>query len=140
MKKLLAFFAFIGLLLPCSHAADFIAIRSEGSCSEYTLHLSGTLSGCWDVKIDAPGSIYDGQWKNSFFYAKDAFCNGTGTALFHFSEKGNISALVKLRQNNSEFRTSLFIEQRCDQENNDVFIPSIAAMVLIALGIAWARR
>ncbi|HLD84039.1 MAG TPA: hypothetical protein VI979_04265 [archaeon] len=98
-------------LLMASASFAFNA-TATGTCGDVSVMLRGNETGCWDVKIDAPGIVLDEEWKSSFFYAKDAYCNGNGTAKFRPAFDGTEGA-IKIRQNNTIIELPFIMGRNC---------------------------
>ncbi|MBI4019182.1 MAG: hypothetical protein HY364_02915 [Candidatus Aenigmarchaeota archaeon] len=117
------------VLLAISTSFGFVA-EAHGSCGEFLIIITGNETGCWDAKVDAPGVILDEEWKSSFFYAKDAYCNGFGAVRFRAAMDADVT--VKIRQKTTIIEAPIVIQQYCNSQTPDFFIVIILASALFA--------
>ena len=56
------------ILLLSSVAFARTTVNAYGECTDFNVVITTDLEGCYDVKLDTPGSILDGsEWKSTFF-------------------------------------------------------------------------
>lgn len=128
-------------LLFLSSVAYAFTASAMGECGEFFIALSGGEKGCWDVKVDAPGKINDGgTWKDSFFYARNAYCNGYGSVAFRSGETGDVHAAIKIRQNGTAGENNILLTQTCAPDNKAIFIAASAVIVALFWAVASFRK
>jgi len=123
-------------LLVISAPFAFVA-EARGTCSEFVVIITGNETGCWDVKIDAPGVILDEEWKSSFFYAKGAYCAGNGAVPFRPSMDAEGS--VKIRRNGTILEAPIAVERDCPPRPAGFFAVIIIISALFA-GVIVAKN
>lgn len=126
------YFLFLSMLPIFSFSFAFDA-NVKGTCGEFTITLHGNETGCWGVKIDADGRVFDGGWKSSFYYIEDGYCDGFGEIKFRSPERETM-ALIKLRQNNTMIEKGLDLAQDCD-ESREILV-TVVVILLFVLAIA----
>ena len=127
-----------------------LPLEAEGICHDFTLKLdvkdgywSFLKNGCWDVKVDTPGKIMiNNKWQDTFFYAPNVMCNGTSTLNVKFASSTNLAPVMKFRQGNEIYQSTINIVQNCPVPlSNRVFLFFVSAIILLILiGIWWYRK
>ena len=127
------------LLAPAAGSSSITEVSSEGSCHDFSITVSGEElgEGCWDVKIDVPGNVYnpyEKRWKSSFFYVERSICSpdtsGTYSVKLHTSEPF-VQATAKLRQNSRVLEKGFTIVQECPASPPEYWILLAAVFVII---------
>ena len=142
LKIFLLMFSFFILfsILPAA-VSQQIDIQAKGTCKEFDIIINAQLDGCWDAKIEAPAMVLHADgWKSSFFYVNNELCAPrTQTKLrIMLGTKDDITATLKLRQNDTIIEKDFAINQSCPIElTNEEFLLVVAAIIaILALGIA----
>jgi|SRR3989344_2042702 len=130
----------VALLVLSSITYAFTA-SAVGECGEFFIMLNGSEKGCWDVKVDAPGKINDGDaWKDSFFYAKNAYCNGYGSVRFRTGETGDVPAAIRIRQNSTTEENNILMAQACAPDNRAILIAALTVAIALFYAVAAFRK
>ena len=114
----------------------------EGTCGEFIISIEDEKEGCWDVKIESPGQILDKtEWKDSFFYSANAFCDGKGEIQFRTgSIEKEINGVIKLRQNSTINEEQFTITQSCENSYNMLFITAFVIIFILAISVMILRK
>lgn len=122
-------------------------IQAEGTCHDYVLTINVVNtpyekelgSGCWDVKIDAPGEILiDNEWTDTFFYANHAMCNGFAKLNVRFFSSSDVTGLVKFRFNSATEQINFTVKQNCGQLLDDkTLLIAVSGIILLLFGAAY---
>jgi len=125
----------------------------SGTCGEFVITVPLLeLEGCWDVKIDVPGQVFDGsagdsgEWRSTFFYVEDALCQPDSYARFRVSMesiKPTVHGTIKLRQNNTVVERPFSVQQDCPQPLGWEWVLLAAAAFIIFFGyllLWWTRK
>jgi hypothetical protein len=143
MKK----FIFLSLLfcVALSYIAYGISVDVSGTCKDFDVTVSADVDGCYDVKIDTDAEVlHNDGWKSGFFYVKDALCSSDNytTLKIRMNTRGNVTAIAKLRQNNTLIAEEFSINQSCPLlvSTEEMFI--ILSIVIIASvsGVFWYEK
>jgi len=129
---------------------EIASVTAEGSCREFELRIaaSGLGSGCWDVKLDVPGKVFDPvseEWKSSFFYLENYVCYPDNAGVVKVALETSattIQSSVKLRQNNTVIEKDFTIVQRCPQPLPDVWFILAVIVIILLFGytLTWWWR
>lgn len=139
------YLVFAILIVPSVLALDAgeIQVSSAGTCHKFTIEITAPLEGCWDAKINAPGRLLHGeQWKHSFFYVEDAFCDGSGLVEADFYDNGDFYSKLKLRQGNNIIEQDFFLDQKCPEElrTDEIFLIVIFVIEIFVFAAVFYRR
>ena len=117
--------------------AENIEVTPYGACKDYVLNISSNMTGCWDVKIDAPGEIkINDEWKDTFFFVPNAMCNGTAVLNVKFSSSSDVQAIIKFRQGARSEQGTVTIQQNCPRPLSDTaFLMVIVLFILLLLAV-----
>jgi len=137
---------FLCTLLAPAAAQEITGVTVEGNCGEFavTVRAAALGDGCWDAKIDAPGTVLhedEDLWRSSFFYVDKAICPPSGQTTLRFrpdSKAGNVTATARLR--GAEVLARDFtITQGCPKPVPDVWPVLVAAIVILIFGysLVW---
>jgi len=118
-----------------------ISIDVDGICKFFDVAISAQLDRCWDVKIDAPGKVLHPEgWKSSFFYVSNVLCTGEAELKIELDSLNNITAKLKLRQNETIIEESFDIIQNCPDEGKlgewESLLVVITIIIILTAGIA----
>jgi hypothetical protein len=143
MKKLIFF-----SLLFCFALSSFacgISVDVSGTCKDFDVTVSADVDGCYDVKIDTDAEVlHNDGWKSGFFYVKDALCSSDNytTLKIRMNTRGNVTAIAKLRQNNTLIAEEFSINQNCPLlvSNEEMFLIVVLVIITAVSGIFWYER
>lgn len=128
------------LLLLSSIAYAQIYVEASGICRDFDVTITTNLSGCYDVKIDADGRIMHGdEWKSTFFYIDNALC-GSAKFKIHLDSDKNVTAVAKLRQNETVIQQQFDIIQNCPDTTEEFFAAITAIISLLLILIIWYTK
>ncbi|MBI4014345.1 MAG: hypothetical protein HY365_00120 [Candidatus Aenigmarchaeota archaeon] len=132
---------FLFAVMILSSAAYAFTASAAGECGEFFIALNGGEKGCWDVKVDAPGKILNGgTWEDSFFYSKNAYCNGYGSVRFRTGETGDVPATIRIRQNSTTEENNILMAQACVPDDRTVLIAALAVAIALFYAVAAFRK
>ncbi len=120
-----------------------ILIDYNGKCHDFDVYISSALDGCWDVKIDVDGEIYNqGKWTSTFFYVKDALCRNAKLKLRVYSNNESVEAVAKLRQNNTIIEKPFVIKQECPSglDDKEIVLAGLIIFIFLFLVILWYKK
>lgn len=129
-------------------AQKIIQVEAEGQCRNFTIILSTeNLSGCWDIKIDAPCKTQkpDLEWQSCFFYLKEALCSPESRVNVKVQLDNpdlEVQIITKLRQNSTIIEMPFTIRQNCPEEPGDELGFLVAVLLVLIFGyvLVWWRR
>lgn len=132
---------FISLFFITAVQAQNINIVTTGTCREFTVAVfSADLKGCYDIKIDAPGLIRNGDdSSSSYYYAENAFCNGYGNVDFLLLSDDTTNAKLKLRSNDGVYEKDFVLYQFCE-EDDSAAVAALASALIILSGVVFYLR
>lgn len=126
-------------------AQEITSVDAQGTCRDFTITVStANLSGCWDLKIDAPCEIQDSNmnWQSCFFYLNNNLCSPESLAsakIILDSSQPEVQATAKIRQNNTVIEKPFTISQDCPQDLSGIWTILVAVIIILVFGfgIAW---
>jgi hypothetical protein len=124
---------------------EIAGIVASGECRDFTVTVLGDDIGesCWDVKLDVPGSVKDGDsWRSSFYYIDKAICwpdDRADITIKLDSADPVIQATAKMRQGSVVIEKDFSILQSCPQPLPDQWVLIVAFAVILVFGwsLAW---
>ncbi len=158
MKLYLIIFLFIVILLifivimpMVGQSQEIYEVSAEGTCKEFrtTISARDLGPGCWDVKLEVPGKVYDGlakEWKSSFYYIQNAVCDpetGVTVDIKLDTAETEILAAAKLRQNSRVIEKEFTIRQSCPQPLSGYWTITVAVIIILIFGYTltwWSRQ
>jgi hypothetical protein len=130
---------------------EIASVTAEGRCMDFEVSISasGLGPGCWDVKLDVPGKVFDPvseEWKSSFFYLENYVCYPDTAAVVKVTldtPATPIASSVKLRQNNTVIEKDFTIVQECPRPLPDVWFILAVILIILLFGYSltwWWRQ
>jgi len=129
-------------------AQQIAAVRAQGTCQEFRVTVIGNElgDGCWDVKLDIPGQIKDGdKWMSTFFYIGRAICspkNSTVMDIRLLSTEDVVKGKAKIRQDSRIAEMPFTIVQSCPEPALPLngfwaLFAAFAIIIIFGWGLVW---
>jgi len=140
---------FLCIAIPASaqEITEITDITVTGTCREYsvTVTATGLGQGCWDVKLEIPGTVFDyekDEWRSSYYFVDGALCGPDASRSFAISLDSSMSivqAKARIRSGSREKEKPFTISQSCPAPAPP-YIAILAAIIVILIfgyALAW---
>jgi hypothetical protein len=145
LSIIVAVFFFLLIIPMFAQSQEFTSVSATGTCRDFVVSVAGADLGesCWDVKLDVPGQVRDGDsWRSSFYFIDKAICwpeEKADISLRLDSSEPVIEATAKLRQGSRIVERDFTIRQSCPQPLPDYWVILVALVIILVFGwsLAW---